>query len=216
MTRNLLYKEFKLAAHPTMYIFLSFGLMLLIPAYPYYVAFFYALLAQFFVCLTGRENNDVFFTAMLPVAKRDVVKARLMLAGSMQLLTLLISVPFAILSLKINPGGNAAGIESNPAFYGLALMLLTAFNLTFYPAFYKTAYNAGGPFVKSTTLFFVLMLAAEALTWIPSPLQAYLDTAEPSMMLRQLPVLALGVLIWVFGMRLTYKLAADRFERVDL
>lgn len=38
--KNLVYKEFRLAAHPTNYIFLSFAFMLLIPNYPYLVSFF--------------------------------------------------------------------------------------------------------------------------------------------------------------------------------
>ena len=37
----LLYKEWKLAKHPTVLIYLLFELMLLIPSYPYYVAFLY-------------------------------------------------------------------------------------------------------------------------------------------------------------------------------
>lgn len=68
--RQLLYKEFKLATHPTMYIFLLLSAMVLIPSYPYYVAFMYMCLAMFFTFLQGRETNDLFFTAMLPVRKK--------------------------------------------------------------------------------------------------------------------------------------------------
>ena len=38
--KNLLNKEFRLALHPTNIIFISFALMLLIPNFPYLVAFF--------------------------------------------------------------------------------------------------------------------------------------------------------------------------------
>ncbi|MDD4596245.1 MAG: hypothetical protein PHQ30_06030, partial [Candidatus Izemoplasmatales bacterium] len=69
--KNLLYKEFKLATHPTTYLFLSLGLMLLIPSYPGYVSFFYVSLSIFFIFLSGRENRDVFFTVSLPIRKTD-------------------------------------------------------------------------------------------------------------------------------------------------
>ena len=72
---KLMKKELKLAMHPTAPMFLALSAMLLIPNYPYYVIFFYTSLAVFFICLTGRENHDIFFTMLLPVSKKDVVKA---------------------------------------------------------------------------------------------------------------------------------------------
>ena len=38
--KNLLYKEFRLAIHPTVYIFFLLTALLLVPSYPYYVSFF--------------------------------------------------------------------------------------------------------------------------------------------------------------------------------
>ena len=45
---RLLQKEIRLAMHPTVPIFLLLSAMLLIPNYPYYVAFFYTGLGVFF------------------------------------------------------------------------------------------------------------------------------------------------------------------------
>lgn len=69
---NMLYKEFKLAMHPTSIIFLSLSAMMLIPNYPYYMTFFYTTLAIFFTCLSGRENHDIFYAMTLPIRKRDL------------------------------------------------------------------------------------------------------------------------------------------------
>ena len=60
---NLLRKELRLAVHPTSWIFLGLSLMLLIPSYPYYVAFFYTGLGIFFTCLSARENQDISYIA---------------------------------------------------------------------------------------------------------------------------------------------------------
>lgn len=142
---KLLYKEFRLASHPTSFIFLALGAMLLIPAYPYFVVFFYTCLGIFFVFLAARENHDTVFTVSLPVRKRDVVKARVFMVVIIELAQLVIAVPFALLGAAINPNaeGNAVGIEANPAFFGLTLVMLALFNIIFIPTFYKTAYKVG-------------------------------------------------------------------------
>ena len=76
MTARIFCKDLRLAAHPMMYVFAFFGAMLLIPSYPYTVAFFYGLLGIFFTFLNGRENKDVYYCAVLPVTKREQVRAR--------------------------------------------------------------------------------------------------------------------------------------------
>ena len=46
--KQLLYKEFRLVTHPLLPFFLLLSAMLLIPAYPFYVVFFYTTLGLFF------------------------------------------------------------------------------------------------------------------------------------------------------------------------
>jgi len=55
--KNMLYKEFKLALHPTSIIFLSLSAMVLIPNYPYYVTFFYVMLGVYFMCLADCQGS---------------------------------------------------------------------------------------------------------------------------------------------------------------
>ena len=68
----LLYKQFRLVCHPMTWVFAFFGVMLLIPAYPYTVAFFYVTLGLFFSFMQGREQRDTDFSALLPVRKRGL------------------------------------------------------------------------------------------------------------------------------------------------
>jgi len=86
---KLLKKEFRLAMHPSTVIFMCFAPMLLIPDYFYPVAFFYATMGIFFTCLQGRENNDIVFSLMLPVSKKDIVKARFMYTVIVELMVML-------------------------------------------------------------------------------------------------------------------------------
>ena len=105
MTAKIFSKDLRLAAHPMMYVFALFGVMLIIPNYPYTVVFFYGLLGIFFTFLNGRENKDVYYCAVLPVTKRDQVRARAWLVVAVELAELVIAIPFAFLSARINHNG---------------------------------------------------------------------------------------------------------------
>lgn len=215
--KHLLYKEFKLALHPTMYLFLGLTAMVIIPSYPYYVAFMYMCLGVYFTFLQGRETNDLFFTAMLPVRKKDVVTARVGVICLFQLAAVLISLPFARLSVAINPiGHNGAGIELNAAFYGLVFLLFGGYNLCLLPAFYKTGRKLGLPLLYGGTFVMLFIFAAEAFAqYIPSPVSAFLDVPGPALA-RQWPVLLAGILGWCGMNVLAWKISARRFERLDL
>ena len=136
MTAKIFSKDLRLAAHPMMYVFALFGVMLIIPNYPYTVVFFYGLLGIFFTFLNGRENKDVYYCAVLPVTKRDQVRARAWLVVAVELAELVIAVPFAFLSARINPNGtNLAGIDANVSLFGCLLLIYSVFNFVFLPLF---------------------------------------------------------------------------------
>ena len=216
--KNLLYKEFRLAIHPSVYVFFLLSALLLVPSYPYYVSFFYLTLGLFLTFKTNRAENDIFYSALLPVRKGDVVRARVLAAALLELANILIAVPFAVLSVRINPvGGNNAGIEPNVAFFGLSMLMYGGFNLIFFPVFYKTGRSEGKAFLWGGVFMFLYIIAAEAFAqYIPSPVSAYLDALGKSEQLRQLPVLFAGVILWAALTLLSAKISAGRIEKVDL
>lgn len=99
--KELLNKELKLVLHPTNILFIPLAFMLFIPNYPYLVIMFYTCLGVFFMCQFGRENNDVFFTMMLPVEKHKTVLARIISVSLLELLEIAVCVPIALLRAKI-------------------------------------------------------------------------------------------------------------------
>ncbi len=215
--KKLLYKEFLLVCHPTVYLFMMLGAMLLIPSYIYYVVFFYTCLGIFFTFLSGRENRDIFFSVLLPVRKRDVVTARCIMIVIIEVLQVILSIPFAILGAKLNPNpsGNLAGIEANVAFYGLVFVMYAIFNAGFLLTFYKTAYKVGSAMLAGMIPLTIFIVASETLIYIPG-VGEYLDTTNSAIMVRQLPLLFCGILIYLVSMIVTCKRAAIRFEKVDL
>ena len=216
--KNLLYKEFRLAKHPTMFFFPLFASMLLIPAYPYEVAFFYTCLEIFFIFQYGRETKDVFFTVLLPVKKRDVVKARCWMMVCIELFQLIVSIPFALLNARLyaSTGGNMAGMDANVAFFGFMLVMYGLFNLLYLSVFYKDAYRAGRAFFAGCAGILLYIGLVELAVQAVPPLKAALDTLAPAAQLRQIPVLLGGAALFALLTLLGYKRAAARFENVDL
>lgn len=214
---KLLYKEFRLAMHPTAYIFLSFSLMLLIPNYPYYVTFFYTGLAVFFTCLGGRENHDIFYTLSLPVPKRAAVKARFASVMLIELAQLLLAIPFAFLR-QLMPGipGNQVGMDANIAFFGLALILLGIFNLIFFSKYYKNTDKVGSSFGISSIAVFVYIIIVETLTHIIPFFRDRLDTKDTEFVADKLLVLAIGIIIYLVLTLVSFRKSVKSFEKLDL
>lgn len=214
MMFKLLYKELRLAAHPNLFIFTLLGVLVIVPAYPYGMVFLFGCLGPYITFMYGRETNDIYYTSLLPVKKRDTVKAKCLLIVLSQMTQLLISLPFAVLRLHVLPNGNPAGVEANIAYYGLGFMIYAIFNLIFLTQFFKTAYKVGKAFVLAIIPAAIGVIIMEVLVHIPR--FQWLDSVEPNIMLKQVPILVTGILIYIISMLLTYRVSANRFEQVDL
>lgn len=212
--KNLFFKELRLAAHPTLFVFNALGVLVIVPNYPYGVIFLFGCLAAFISFQYGRETNDVYFSALLPVTRREIVQSKLLLCVLAECVQLLLSLPLAFVRPLLFPQGNAAGIEANVAFYGFALFAYAAYNLIFFAEFYKTAYKAGISFVKAFIPVAVVILAMETLAHVPA--LAWLDGLAGRDLLLQTPILAVGALAYLLCNVFALKIAAERFGRVDV
>lgn len=216
--KALLYKEFKLAMHPTVYFFLLLSALLLVPSYIYHAAFVYTLLGIFLIFMTGRENKDILATVSLPVRKRDVVKARLTMVTLIELLQIVLSIPFAIIGVRINPlpMGNTAGIEANYALFGSVLIMFALFNIIFVPAVYRNPNKLGIPFLISGIVVLLYGAAFEALVQLVPTLKNSLDNTLPADAPAQLIVLVFGIVFYALTLWFTYQRSVQNFEKVDL
>lgn len=211
----LLYKQFRLVCHPMTWVFVFFGAMLLIPAYPYTVAFFYVTLGLFFSFMQGREQRDTDFSALLPVRKQDTVIAATAFCAIVECAALVIAVPFAAIGAKINPhGGNPVGLDCNFALFAAALVIFTVFNGVFLPAFYRTGYKVGTAYLTALIPTAAVMLLWEALPHFPALL--WLNDTTAAGNLKQLPLLIGAAILYFAALPLTASKAAKRYEKVDL
>lgn len=131
-----------------------------------------------------------------------------------QMTQIIISLPFAFLRVHILPEGNVAGIEANVAYYGFRFMIYAIFNVIFLTKFFKTAYKVGKAFLIAIIPATIAVFVMEMIIHFPK--FQWLDSLELEVMLHQLPILVIGIIIYIVAMFFAYKISASRFERVDL
>jgi len=215
--KDLLYKDYKLFWHSYVFVYLIFGTFLLIPSWPYFIAFSYIIWLGF--CITffvGRSNQDIFFSVSLPVRKKDTVLARVCSIAVIELLQIIIAIPFAVLNNMIYNDGNGAGMNVNFAFFGFIFIMYAVFNIIFLPGFYKTAYNVGKPMILGIIGAAVFAAIFNVVVLLVPVLKTNLNGLGTSHLASQLSVLLIGIGLFVGLTWLTYKISANRFEKVDL
>ena len=212
----LLRKEIRLALHPTAPLFLALSSMLIIPNYPYLVAFFYTGLAVFFTCLNGRENQDVGYTLLLPVSKHDVVKARFLTVMLLETAQVIVAIPFAVLRQRLIAAPNAVGMDANIALFGFAFLLLGLFNLTFFRVYYRDVKKVGTAFLWSSAAVFVFICTVEACAHAVPFVRDVLDTPDPLHLPAKMTALAAGVLLWLMLSGVALRRAIRDFDHQDL
>jgi len=220
--KNFLNKEIKLCLAPINYVYLSFAVMTIIPNYPRYVGFFFFCVSILHLFNNSMLNKDIEYSMILPITKKDIVKSRCLLVGTYEIVGTLLSVPFSIIFFKImpTPEGNIAGIEGNVAFYGLVLVLLSIFNFVFFTKYYKKAGKPGGSFLLASIFFWIFTMLFEFPIWTKNVFGIeffqMLDRFDAESQIKQLPILAAGIVIYFLVWILTYKISSRRFEKVDL
>lgn len=211
---KLLYKELALAAHPTSIVFACLGCLVVVPAYPYTVIFMFGCLAPYLTFQYARETNDLWYTALLPVTKKESVRGKCLLIVSIQLFQLLIAVPSVFLRKILEVENNPVGIDATIAWFGFGLMIYGIFDLIFFPAYYRNRYKAGRTFIIAAIPMLLMMVIVEGAVRIPQ--LAWLDSYALPDLMRQIPVLLIAILCYGGFVSLAYKISVKRFEHVDL
>ncbi|HPZ51499.1 MAG TPA: ABC-2 transporter permease [Clostridia bacterium] len=188
---NLIYKELRLSAHPNLFIFTLLGILVIVPAYPYEMVFIFGCLGPYITTVYGRETNDIYYTALLPVRKTDIVKAKCLVFVLAQMTQILISIPFAFLRVVVLPAGNPAGIEANVAYYGFGFIIYAVFNMIFLVTFFKTAYKAGKAVLQAIIPASLIMILMEVLVHFPQ--FKWLDSTRANDLPKQFPILLFGI-----------------------
>lgn len=195
-------------------MFAFLGCLVLVPSYPYSVIFMFGCLAPYITFLSARETNDAWYTAVLPVTKRESVLGKCLLVVFFQLFQLLFSVPFALLRNFLNIANNPVGLDATVAWYGFGFIVYAVFDFIFLTTFYKSGYKVGKSFVFAAIFMVLLMVSVEATAHIPA--LVWMDSCQPENLLMQLPILVVGIICYGVLIPLAYRISARHYENVDL
>lgn len=233
--KALLYKEFRLAMHPICYLFvLLFPFMILIPSYPIGIGFIYILCAYpilFLGANKGQQSNDLLYSTLLPVRKKDIVLARIITVITMQVTSMVVMSllwPLAYLihqninlealaeaqnrgipvETYFNPG---LGLQSFVLLLAMAIVGYALADLIFFPIYYKR-----GKSIVMSTLFTILGFVVYigvftvGLPYVPG--LEFLNTMHIGF---QFACLAAAILISAGIHLAVYKISSKRLEKVD-
>jgi len=216
--RNIMFKEMKLSASALSYLFILFGLMFFLPGYPVLCGVFFVTLGIFQSFQNAREANDILFSALLPIAKRDVVKGKYLFVCLIELCALLLMTIAVLLRMTVLVDAavyvNNALMNANFFALGLAFFIFGLFNTVFVGGFFKTAYKFGVPFVTYIILSFVTLGIGEALHHVPG--LGWLNAFGTGHIAGQICLLLVGIVLYLLMTFLSFRRSCRRFEQIDL
>lgn len=215
---KLIEKELKLATSPLTYLFGSFAVMTFIPGYPILVGAFFICLGIYHSFRSAREANDILYSALLPIKKSDVVKAKYLFTIFFQMICFVLI--FIFVMLRMTTLSNVGAYVYNPlmnanfTYLGYTLIIFALFNLIFLKGFFCTAYYYGKPFVVFCIVSFLVVGIGETLYHLPN--MSALNAGFGDQFYVQLIIFVVSALIYAGVTFLSYRSSQRSFEKIDL
>jgi len=214
----ILRKEMRLSALILTYLFIGFAVMTLLPGYPILCGAFFITLGIYQSFQSAREANDIVYSALLPIAKRDVVKGKYQFVMLIEFCGFILMAILTVVRMTVLKDAAAyrqnALMNANPFFLGMALVIFGLFNAIFVGGFFRTAYYIGKPFIIYIVVNFLVIFIAEALHHVPGLEELNAFGFEHFAL--QISLLLTGALLYGILTYLSYHKACADFERIDL
>ncbi|MBR4434666.1 MAG: ABC-2 transporter permease [Clostridia bacterium] len=219
--KNLVLKDLSLLTGPVVIIFYIIpALMLFIPAYPRPATMFYLLVSimnMFSFDLMGKDHE---FSGLLPVKKKESVLARLAAMMLLQILLLVFTAPFAILSNYLldrwDAANNPAGMNTNIVSYAIILVFYGIFNLIVLPGAYKKQFKVSLRSIIGLFVFIVGATITENLICRPSGGILFLNGTSGHDLLLQTPILIGALILYCVINCIAYIRARNNYKKTDI
>lgn len=224
---KLLKKELTLSINPQTIIFTLLVLLIVIPSWPAAVGFMYPLSGLMVIFPLALANHDIEYTALLPIKKGDIVKSKVLFIVFIELATILISIPAALIrNLVLTPSAIASAEQAaeeaenitylssvGPTFitYGIILLGYSIFNIILIPQYYKNPYKKiTGPQLISMFAMLVILGAGTAVQVVLSSI------GGTPYLIGTIVTIALGVILYVLLTIIAEKRGERRIYMIDL
>jgi ABC-2 type transport system permease protein len=215
---NLLMKELKLGVSPFFYImpFLT-GALMLIPGWLYFLVILYFCFITVPNMFAGyKTQNDLIFSSMMPVTKKDIVKAKVSVIVILELMHIVVAMIFGVITLRLYPNMEYFFFAPSFGFWGLCFIMLAVFNIIFITMYYKTAYKYGAAAFVSIAAAMLFAGGAEWLGIQNSFVFDLLKGTGADNLAIQLSILITGIVIFAIFTIIAYYIANKRFEKVEI
>ena len=220
--KNLLYKEIKLCIPHQVWIFVFLTCLIAIPTWPSLVAFIYPMSGFLSVFPIALANRDLLYTGTLPIDKSEVVLGKVLLLCFLELLCLLVSIPFGlvrnlVLAPMVPAESSYAELGVNMAMYGIVLIGFGIFNLIYFPRYYKSPDTKN--VLASLLAYFCALsfygVCSGVFMGVPGA-ATFINSYSGPGLWTQLGVLALGIVCFCLFNLCAFKTSKKRFEKIDL
>ncbi len=220
--KNMLKKELKLSTSPLTFIFLAFTSMTFFPGYP-------ILMGAFFICLgifqsfhQTRATNDLLYSSLLPIRKRDVVRSKYILVCFIEVVGFLLCMIFSFIRMTAMSGSVVYTqnelMSANLVFLGFVLLVFLCFNWFFVSGFFKTGYFINKPYILFVVFALVLIFLGEGLHFMPRFRFLNDNTLKTDSNVAAIHIIffVICLCLYVFGTVISEKRAQKKFEKLDL
>ncbi|OWA37529.1 hypothetical protein B9G55_05610 [Saccharibacillus sp. O16] len=215
---NLLMKELKLGVSPFFFALpLVLGALMFIPSWLYFIVTLYACMITIPNIFAGyKSQNDLMFTSMLPVNKKNIVKSKLYLIVLLEVLHIAVAAIYGKISMSLYSDIPYIFFKPTPGFWGLTFVMLAIFNVIFIPMYYKTAHKYGAATIVGTIAAAAFAAGAEWLGIKNSFVYDLFKGVHANDTGLQLLLLFAGIAIFAALNVAAYHMAYKRFKKVEI
>ncbi|TCZ78161.1 hypothetical protein E0485_08525 [Paenibacillus albiflavus] len=215
---NLMMKDFKLGLNPLILVLpFVMGALVLIPGWIYFI------IPQYFFWITMpnmlwsfKVQNDLIFTSLMPVARKDMVKARVSVIVILEILHIVVAMIYSIITVHLFPNVTYYFFAPFMGFWGLCFVMLAIFNMFFIPMYYKTAEKSGKAMLASIGAALLFSVAVQWLG-IQSPIVSDIFNGSGAHNTTlQISILITGIAIFIAFTMIAYRIAVKRFLKVEI
>lgn len=208
---NLIYKELKISINKFFYVWpFVLALLLFIPHWIFTIVFSYF----FWISVTTiyaayNAEEDLSFSYMLPVAKKDIAKSKVYAFFILESLHIFTGILMVIVH-NLLYGSYNFFLDANFAFFGIILIMYSIFNIIFLPLYFKTAYYFGKPvtYASIAAAIFAFIIEYSAIKF-----ESFRTIVEGDIS-SQLIVLVVGIIFTIVISFIATKRSVINFERI--
>ena len=218
--KKLLIKEIKLSLDAHIIIFVILSLTILVPNYPPVASIIISLSGLMTLFPRNLANKDIEYTSLLPIKKTDVVKAKMLFIGLVELSALLLAIVGGLIreflytpSQTLTPNIILNAFKPCISYIGFALLTYGVTNCILFSLYYKN------PFKKITGPNLISLFSALILSIIITIIIVFvpiLSSYDMYGLIAQFGILLSGGISFYILSYVGYRIGAKEFNKIDL